>query len=390
MTQVEDFGFGEEARMLKKTARQLLARQCSPEQVHRLVAKQPLQGSSGAWDRELWRQMIELDWTAMAVPSELEGLGMSLVAIAGLAEELGRAACPSPLIATLCSTYVLAACGSEAAHALLRRIVEGAPVALALTDRHGSWELADTEVIASAGDRVVLDGTAYFVQDASKAEAFVVKAKTGNGIGLYVVEADAPGLTIIPDSIIDLTRDQARVELRAVEVAPDCIAAAPGEGLRALQAAEPALLVIIAADMVGAAEWQLQTTTEYAKTRVQFDRPIGFFQAVKHPLVDMMVMIDEARSLLYDAACAFEHEPELAQLRARMAKSSASDAAAHCSGRSVQLHGGIGFTWECYVQIYFKRQRHNVALFGDGAHQRAKLADVLIGPIGSSSPEINP
>lgn len=382
--QPDDFGFGEEARMLKQTARQLLQRQCSPEQVHRLVASDPSYASAPAWDRELWKQMIELGWTAVAVPSEVGGFGMNLAAIAGLVEELGRAACPSPLSTTLCSTYVLAACNSDPAHALLRRIVEGTAVSLAVTDRRGSWELADTDVTASGSDsgsgRVVLDGTAHFVQDASKAEVFVVKAKTPDGVGLYIVEADAPGVTIHPDMIVDLTRDQARVELRGVELAPDRVAAA-SNGLQALAAAEPALLVIVAADMVGAAEWQLQTTTEYAKTRVQFDHPLGFFQAVKHPLVDMMVMIDEARSLLYDAACAFDHEPEAAELRARMAKSSASDAAAHCSGRSVQLHGGIGFTWECFVQIYFKRQQHNVALLGDGAYQRVKLGDMLIGAL---------
>jgi alkylation response protein AidB-like acyl-CoA dehydrogenase len=382
MTQPDDFGFAEEARMLKQTARKLLAQQCSPEQLHRLVASDRTASRECVWDRALWQQMVELGWTSVAVPSESGGFGMNLVAIAGLVEELGRAACPSPLLATLCSTYVLSACGSEAANELLRRIAEGTAVSLALTDRRGSWELGDTDVVASGSDRVVLDGTAYYVQDARKAEAFVVKARSAGGIGLYIVDANAPGVTIVPDAIVDLTRDQAHVELRGVEVAAERIAAEPSAGERALRAAEPALLVILSADMVGAAEWQLQTTTEYAKTRVQFDHPIGFFQAVKHPLVDMMLMIDEARSLLYEAACAFDHEPAMAELCARMAKSAASDTAAHCSGRSVQLHGGIGFTWECFVQIWFKRQMHDVALFGDGAHHRAKLANTLIGPIG--------
>lgn len=385
-----DFGFAEEARMLKQTVRQLLHKQCSPEQVHRLVAGDPSHATTGAWDRQLWAQMIELGWTAVAVPSELDGFGMNLVALAGLIEELGRAACPSPLLATLCSTYVLRACASEPARALLRRIVEGTAVSLAMTNRRGSWALADTDVTASIGERTVLSGTAYFVQGASKAQVFVVAAKSADGVGLYIVDAHAPGVTINRDVIVDLTRDQARVEFRNVELEPDRIAAQPGEGLRALQAAEPAQLVLAAADMVGAAEWQLQTTTEYAKTRVQFDRPLGFFQAVKHPLVDMMVMIDEARSLLYDAACTFDHEPKQALLRARMAKASASDAAVHCSGRSVQLHGGIGFTWECFVQLYFKRQMHSAAWLGDAAYQRALLADVLIGPIGSASVAVQP
>jgi alkylation response protein AidB-like acyl-CoA dehydrogenase len=121
---------------------------------------------------------------------------------------------------------------------------------------------------------------------------------------------------------------------------------------------------------------------EYAKTRKQFDRQIGFFQAVKHPLVNAMVMIDRARSILYHAACCIDESSDEAAQAARMAKSAASDAGAFMSDRSVQLHGGIGFTWECDVHLFFKRSLHNQALYGDGVHQRRKLADTLIGPIG--------
>jgi alkylation response protein AidB-like acyl-CoA dehydrogenase len=144
-----------------------------------------------------------------------------------------------------------------------------------------------------------------------------------------------------------------------------------------LARALPAILTLIAADMAGAAEWQLQATAEYAKVRTQFDRPIGFFQAVKHPIVNMMIAADETRSLVYNAACAYDHEPEDALRCALLAKSSASDTASFCSNRSTQLHGGIGFTWEADVQIYHKRQMHNQFLFGDGAWQRQKLAELL-------------
>jgi alkylation response protein AidB-like acyl-CoA dehydrogenase len=137
------------------------------------------------------------------------------------------------------------------------------------------------------------------------------------------------------------------------------------------------MLTIVAADMCGAAEWQLQTTVAYAQVRTQFEHPIGFFQAVKHPLVNMMLEVDRTRSLVYAAACAVDTEPDKAEEYARMAKASAADMAAFCSGRSVQLHGGIGFTWECDVHLYFKRQLHNQLLFGDAAYQRAKLAALL-------------
>jgi alkylation response protein AidB-like acyl-CoA dehydrogenase len=138
---------------------------------------------------------------------------------------------------------------------------------------------------------------------------------------------------------------------------------------------------MVAADMCGAGEWQLQTTAEYAKTRVQFEKVIGFFQAVKHPIVNMMIMIDEARSLVYNAACAIDHEPEQSAVFAHMAKASASDMAAFASGRSVQFHGGMGFTWECFVHLHFKRQLHNQVLYGDAAYHRAKLAEIMM--IGS-------
>jgi alkylation response protein AidB-like acyl-CoA dehydrogenase len=226
-----------------------------------------------------------------------------------------------------------------------------------------------------------LSGTAYFVQDAKKVDFLVVSAKQGSQIGLYVVPADASGVRMVADSIVDLTRDQAHVEFDRVAV--QWVAAPLGQGDVVLDKATPAHLVVLAADMCGAGEWQLQTTVEYAKVRVQFDRPIGFFQAIKHPLVEVMLQLDQARSLLYNAACAVDHEPEQADMFSRMAKAAASDMAAFASRRAVQSHGGIGFTWECFQQLYFKRQMHNQQLLGDATYHRSRLAEQIIGPIGA-------
>lgn len=376
MTQPQDFGFDDAAQLLRDTARRFFSHALPTAALHHQVARshEPARARECVWDESLWRDMVALGWTAVAVPESAGGVGMSLAAVAGLCEELGRAAVPSPLGATLAATHVLAACDGPVAAELLRGIAAGAPVALAGLDRRASWDLARTDVTA-AGD--TLDGAAWFVQDARKCRSFVVKARTPEGLALFAVDADAPGLTVTPDAIVDLTRDQAHLTFDKVEATR-----IGGDALAALRAAEPAQLVMLAADMVGAAEWQLQTTAAYARTRVQFERPIGFFQAVKHPLVDMMIAVDEARSLVYDAACAVDHEPADAETAARMAKSAASDAAALCSGRSVQLHGGIGFTWECFVQLYFKRQKHSEALLGDGAWQRARLAERLFGQRG--------
>ena len=383
MAQPKDYGFGEDEQILRDSARRFLDEVASIEKVRRLVAADPQQAYESKtpparYDETAWKKMVELGWTALAVPESLGGAGMKCVAIAALAEEVGRRAMPSPLPSTLLATFVLREAGSKPAAACLERIVGGAAATLAITNAEGSWEASATSVKAeSAPTGAVLDGTAHYVQDARKAAFFIVAAASAGGVGLYAVAADHPGVTVHPDHIVDLTRDQARITFERVEVPVSSIVAAPPEGAAALEKAMPAMLTVLAADMCGAAEWQLRTTTEYAKVRKQFDRPLGFFQAVKHPIVNMMIAVDETRSLLYNAACAVDTEPRLAARYARMAKSSASDTAAFCSSRSVQLHGGIGFTWECDVQIYFKRQKHSQMLLGDGVYQREKLAALL-------------
>ncbi|MEM8548985.1 MAG: acyl-CoA dehydrogenase family protein, partial [Pseudomonadota bacterium] len=178
--------------------------------------------------------------------------------------------------------------------------------------------------------------------------------------------------------IVDLTRDQARVRFDNVASAPVCDNALP-----VLNKAMPAVWTLLSADIVGAAEWQLQTTVEYVSVRKQFDKALGFFQAVKHPLVDVMILIDQSKSLTYNAACAYDTEPETAEQFAHMAKASAAETADYASSRSVQYHGGIGFTWECYVHLYFKRQKHSQLLYGDAAWHRARLGDILIGPVAA-------
>ncbi len=374
MTQPDNFGFGEEAALLKESARKFFADNFSTEKLHGMVASDhdPARMSDCAWDQGLWRQMVELGWTSLAVPESAGGLGMEAVAVAGLVEELGRAAFPCPLLGTLNATYVLSACGAGG-EAALGEIAEGQSATLAITDRHGSWALTDTDVQCDGGK---LSGTAWFVQDARKVDRLLVSARTGAGQGLYWVAADAAGVTIAPDAIVDLTRDQAHVSF-------DNVAAeeVSGDGLAALQQAMPVIWTLLAADICGAAEWQLQTTVEYAGTRQQFDHPLGFFQAVKHPLVDVMIQIDQSKSLVYNAACAIDTEPEMAARFAHMAKASASDTAAFASGRSVQYHGGIGFTWECYVHLYFKRQKHSQLLWGDAAWHRAQMANIVLGAV---------
>ncbi|HYC01239.1 MAG TPA: acyl-CoA dehydrogenase family protein [Candidatus Limnocylindrales bacterium] len=388
MAQPRDFGFGQDEQMVRDQARRFLKDNLPVDKLRALVARDHHEAYESAtqpvyWDQKLWASATELGWTGLGVPAEAGGAGMGLVAVAALAEEAGRAALPSPLVSTFCTAEVLkaasAAAGPDGAAAAgaLARIASGSAASLAISGDSPAWDVSETAVRAQ--DRsggVMLSGTSYFVQDARKAGFFLIAAR-GDETVLAVVDADAPGVTIDPDRIVDLTRDQASVVFSNVEVPAQAVVARGAQADAALRRAEPALLTIVAADLCGGAEWLLQTTAEYARTRKQFDRPIGFFQAVKHPIVNMMVEIDRARSLVYAAASAIDHEPENGERLARMAKAAASDAAAFVAGRAIQLHGGIGFTWECDVHIWVKRLQHNQFLYGDGSHHRARLAEIF-------------
>jgi len=358
MSQPKDFGFNEEAYLLKQSARRFFQSKLPTEKLHKLIANEsdPFRKPVAKWDKNLWNEMVALGWSSLAVPESAGGIGMPLVAVAGLMEEAGRAALPSPLLSTLQACYVLSACKTESASKALQLILQGKSMSLALA----------TE-----------EDTASYVQDAAKADYFVVSSSGSSPTarGLYLVDAASPDVKIIPDHIVDLTRDQAHIEFK--NMTSTILLAEHADVV--LQQAEPALLTLLAADMVGAGEWQLQTTVEYAKTRVQFDHPIGFFQAVKHPLVDLMLLVDQARALVYNAACAVDHDPVHAEKYAGMAKASACDMASFASKKSTQLHGGIGFTWECFVHLYSKRQKHSQMLWGDAMFHRSRLADLILG-----------
>ena len=376
-TQPRNFGFGEDERALKDIAQKFFQDNLPSKRLHTLVAADSSVKRAGqcCWDQELWQQVVDLGWLLTAVPERAGGLGMSAVAVTGLVEEVGRAAFPCPLLSTLNATYILAACNSQPADEALGHIAQGKSFSYASSNRHGSLEHDESELRVENG---ILRGNIYFVQEAQKVDYFLINAKADGEVVLYVIDARIKGLSINPDSIVDLTRDQATLVFHNVEVEASQLVSSGVEAFTALVTATPALLVILAADMCGAAEWQLQTTAEYARTRQQFDRTIGFFQAVKHPLVEFMVEIDQARSLLYNAACAIDHEPDMAEQYARMAKAVANDAVGFGSRKSVQLHGGIGFTWECYIHLYLKRQLHSQVLLGDATYHRAKLAELVL------------
>ncbi len=296
---------------------------------------------------------------------------MGLVSAVALIEEIGAGALPSPLNVTIETSFLLREMESAEADSVMARIVAGEPATWGYLNASGDRDV-DTSTVTEAGGS--LSGSVHFVQDPQKCRAAVLAARREGQTAWFVVDIDAPGVTAKRDRIVDLTRDQGTLVL-------DNVAARQLTPYRVddetFARARPALLTLAAADIAGAAEWMLQTTAEYAKTRVQFDRPIGFFQAVKHPLVDVMVSVDETRSLVYAAAAVFDHDRANALPAALLAKASASDTAEFVANRGTQLHGGIGFTWESDVQIYHKRLIHSQHLLGDGMACRAELGEWL-------------
>ena len=387
MAQPRDFGYTEEAAMLKQAARRLLQEKIPTQQLHKLVADEYAaeREPRAKWSQALWQDMVQLGWAGVILPEACGGSALPLVAAAGLVEEAGYAALPSPLLSTLQAACLLKACAavhaSSVVHASssMQLLAQGTCFTLALYDEQHRWDDMHSSVRAEVTtDGFVINGVARYVQDAQKAERVLLKAQTDQGLALFALALDSKGLAQTRDHIVDLTRDQATLHFHQVRVPASALLAEGQAAQQALAMAKPALLTLLAADMVGAAEWQLQTTTEYARTRVQFDKPIGSFQAVKHPLVNAMIMIDGARALVYNAACAVEHEPDKALQYALMAKAAASDMAAFMSKKSIQLHGGIGFTWECFVHLYVKRQKHSQVLMGTSQELRRELANLLL------------
>ena len=373
MTQPRDFGFGEEQVMLQEAARRF----CEDKQPLNALrqassgTEDPYHGKkrAGFFDAAIWREMVELGWTGLAAPESAGGVGLTLVTAVTLAEEIGRAAMPTPLTSTLQTTYVLKEASTPTADAWLTRIVEGEAASLAIQTADGSHLPDCTEVTAKDGR---LFGTASFVQDLQKIDFLIVSAKEDGITKLYAIDKSDNGISLHFDKIVDLTRDQGRASFN--NAAAECIT---NNGVGTLKKSMPAILTLISADIAGGCEWLLQATSEYASIRTQFNRPIGFFQAVKHPIVNMMIAIDETRSLVYNAACAYDTEPEKITLGAHLAKSSAADTAEFCANRATQLHGGIGFTWEHDVQIYHKRQLHSKQLYGDAIWHREQAAQHL-------------
>lgn len=370
----EGFGFREEHRLLKQGARRFLDAHAGPGVARSMI------GQEGAWDPRLHRAMAELGWIGLAVSEGRGGPGLGALGMALVLEEAGRALLPGPLFPCVLGAMVLDVCGDEEqVGRWLPSILSGDRVAtLALAQPDGGWEPASTETRASrVASGFVLHGTHPHVMAGARADLLFVLAQDGEGGPVpFVLEPPSGGVSVEVERGVDPTRATARVVLDGAQV-PE--GARLGGGEASIDAVHRCARLWLAAEMVGGAEAVLTMTTDYARQRVQFGRAIGSFQAVKHPLVDMMVGVEQARSLVYGAAAALDAGLPDAEPMSRMAKAAASDVYAAAVRKGVQLHGGFGYTWECDVHLWFRRALWSRPMLGDGVYHRAFLGRGLMG-----------
>ncbi|MEU9324392.1 acyl-CoA dehydrogenase family protein [Streptomyces canus] len=365
-----DFAFSEEQEELGRTVRAFLAHTSPETEVRRLME------TPEGYDRALWRRMgTELGLQGLAIPEEYGGAGCGPVEVGVVMEEMGRALLCAPFLssAVLATTTLLRCADEDARKRLLPGLASGELVGtLALTEDSARWDAAGVRLTArESNGSWLLTGHKMFVLDGATADVVLTVARTADGIGVFCVDGDAAGLTREPLPTMDPTRRQARLDYRGV---PATRLRTHGDGWDLVSEVLDRAAVALAAEQVGVASRALDMAVEYAKVRHQFGRPIGSFQAVKHLLADVLLEVESARAAAHYALLASENEdPELPAV-ASLAKAFCSDAGVQATEENIQVHGGIGFTWEHPAHLYLKRAKTSQLLFGDPAYHRELLA----------------
>ena len=364
-------GLSEEREELRRTVRDFLVKK-SPESV---VREQ--MASVEGFDRAVWAQMAEqLGLQGLAVPEEFGGSGYGFAEMAVVVEEMGRRLLCAPFFSTVilaANTLVLSG-DAQAQARWLPGIASGETIAtVAVVEDSGRWVEADvTATAARQGDGWRVSGTKSFVLDGHVADVVVVAARTEAGVSLFAVSADAAGVVREVLPVMDQTRKQARLVFSDT---PATLVGVDGAGWDTITELLDIAVVALAAEQTGGAEEVLQMAVQYAKDRVQFGRPIGSFQAIKHKCADMLVAVESAKAAVaYATDCVAEQSPELPAVAA-LTKAYCSDAYFQVAAENIQIHGGIGFTWEHPAHLYFKRAKTTQLLLGDPTTWRATLAD---------------
>ena len=370
-----NFAFSEEQDQLRDAVRKFCEAKSPETEVRRLME------TTEGYDPAVWGQMAnELGLQGLHIPEAYGGQGFSFVELGIVLEEFGRSLLCAPYFSTvvLAANAILNAGSEEQKAKLLPGLASGEVVGtLAFTEPNGRWDASGITMEASgSGDSVTLDGTKMFVLDGHTADLIVVAARAAgtsgeDGIAFYTVAGDAAGLTRTPLATMDQTRKQAKLEFAGVKAEP---LGAAGSGWAALSKTLDQAAVAISNEMVGGGQFVLEESVQYAKDRVQFGRPIGSFQAIKHKCADMLLEVESAKSAAYYASWAAAEDSDELPVVASLAKAYCSDAYFHAAAENIQIHGGIGFTWEHNAHLYFKRAKSSEILLGDATYHRELLA----------------
>jgi alkylation response protein AidB-like acyl-CoA dehydrogenase len=370
-----NFAFSDEQEQLRDAVRKFLDAKSPESEVRRLME------TTEGYDPAVWSQMAqELGLQSLHLPEAHGGQGFSFVEVGIVLEEMGRVLLCAPYFSTVClaANAIMNAATDTQQSELLPGIASGETIAvLAFTEPNGKWDASGITMEAKgSGDSWTLAGTKMFVIDGHTANQVVVVARQAgssgeDGISFFVVDGDAQGLTRTALATMDQTRKQARLDFDGVNARP---LGEPGTGWAALSKTLDQAAVCLANEMVGGAQRVLEMSVDYAKVRVQFGRPIGSFQAIKHKCADMLLEVESAKSAAYYAAWAAAEDNEELPVVASLAKAYCSDAYFHAAAENIQIHGGIGFTWEHPAHLYFKRAKSSEILLGDATYHRELLA----------------
>ena len=370
------FELTETQQTLKNTVRKFLAAECPMADVRRLME------TDTAFDAALWRKIAEQGWTGMIIPEQYGGFGMGMVEMAATLEEMGRALLPGPFFSTvvMAGPLIERAGNENQKQKFLGAIARGeARVTVAFLEDPPSWSPDGVHMSARfLNGAYILDGSKLFVPDAAVADYVAVIARLEGKLALFMVSTESKGLSIRPMSSLDLTRKVYEVGFDAVQVVSDDVLAAGPAALAALGPARAIATAGLAAEMTGGMQRLLEITVEYAKTRKQFGRPIGQFQAVQHQCADILLYTESSRSAAYYAAYAIQEAIPEAQLAVSVAKAYASEAYRETGNRAIQVHGGMGFTWENDSHLYYRRAKVSEQTFGDAAFHREQIAKLVV------------
>lgn len=367
-----DFGFSEEQELLRKSAADFLSKECPMTYVRQMMEDER------GYSEDLWAKMAALGWMGLIYPEEFGGAGLTMVDLVVVLEEMGKVVMPGPFFSTvtLGGLAILEGGNREQRQRWLPRIVSGqAKATLALLEENARWDEAGINLAAErSGGGYRLTGVKLFVPDAHVADLLVCAARTTAGISLFLLEPHQPGVKIRLLKTMDQTRKLCEVVLEQVEVGEEAVLGPIGEGWKVLSRVIDRSKVALCAEMCGGAQRVLDMSVEYAKVREQFGRPIGSFQAIQHKCANMLVQVESAKSATYYAAWAVANDTPDAPLAAAMAKAYCSDAYRQVSAEGIQVHGGIGFTWEHDMHLYFKRAKGSEVTFGDATWNRELVA----------------